>query len=381
MKHTTKLAKAKAKLLIEHPALGHIISRMHFSPNDDIQNFISDGKRFEYNDEFIENASKSDLEFALSHAALHHILKHTDRKAKRATYLWQLATDYTVSSLLKQSGFALPDFARYQSRFDGMYAEEVYAILKEEIKNEEFSDDEELKSGFNEENKRQQRQNNQRPTAKEDSEKLQMETELEERLAQKFVEEMLERFSDDLPEAIKRYVDIRPASKIDWKRELRHVLQHFAKEDYTLYPASKKLLYEGIYLPSLHSQKLHLTIAVDSSGSIDQTLLNRFLSEIAYILLSISSYEIDFIVADDTIREHIKLQKGDPFPPEYITGGCGTDFRVVFEYIHKHSIKPNLLLFFTDLEGFFPKEPPNYNVVWVTTSHKVPTFGRKIVLK
>ncbi len=375
-----KLSKAKAKLLVEQPAFGHIVSRMRFTQNDDIQNCISDGKSFEYNDEFIESASDEELAFALSHAALHKILNHTTRKTKRATYLWQLATDYAVSSMLKESGYNLPSFARYQQRFDGLYAEEIYEILKDEIKNEEFSDDEELESGFNEENKQQQKQHEHKPNEEnQKNEDYQMEAELEERLDQKFIEQMLENFSEEMPEAIKRYLDIKPASKINWKHELRRAVEHYAKNDYALYPASKKLLYEGIYLPSLRSQELSLVIAIDTSGSIDKELLDTFLSEMAYILLSFPDYTIEFLAVDDEVREHISLQRGMEFP-KFVHGGCGTDFRVTFDYLEQKRITPKLLLYFSDLEGFFPKEEPDYEVIWITKSQKEVVFGRKILL-
>ncbi len=379
MKTEYILSRAKAKLLVEYPAFGHIISRMEFIRNDDIQNCISDGKRFEYNDDFLLASTQEELSFALCHAALHTILNHTSRKQKRASYLWQLASDYAISSMLKQSGFTLPEFARYQSRFEGMYAEEIYAILKDETKNEEFSDDEDLESGFNEENKQAQRQSSQHSSSKHDNERYQMEAELEERLEQKFIEQLLQRFEDEIPQPILRHINITPRSRINWKNELRRAVSHHAKSDYALFPPSKKLLYEGIYLPSVRSEELRLAIAVDVSGSVDDTLLEEFFNEVAYILLGVSSYVIELIVADEKIRHHTTLRKGDAFPNSF-QGGCGTDFRVVFEYIKKQRIDPKLLLFFTDMQGTYPQKKPAYEVVWVTKQTSKPPFGRVIEL-
>ncbi|NPA66732.1 MAG: hypothetical protein GXO11_07610 [Epsilonproteobacteria bacterium] len=374
-------SKAKAKLLVENPAFGHIISKMKFSQNDNIQNIISDGKRFEYNDEFIQTLSQEELIFAFSHASMHKILNHTSRKQKRFSYLWQLASDYAISSLLLKSGFELPSFARYQKRFDGMYAEEIYAILQDEIKNEEFSDDEELETGFNEENKQQQKRSDQTqkdPTKQ--NENFQLESELEERLEQKFIEDLLNKYYEEFPEPIKRYINLPSKPTINWKQLLRNAINTYAKHDYVIYPASKKLLYQGVYLPSLKSETLEITIVIDSSGSIDQQLLEEFLSEVASILLIIPSYTVDFFIIDDAIRSHQTLQKGDPFPPKYVLGGCGTDFRVIFSYLQEKHLYPNLLLYFTDLEGFFPEKKPSFDVIWVTKSKKEVNFGKKIYL-
>ncbi len=383
MKIQEKLSKAKAKLLVDSPAYGRIVGRMAFIQNDDIQNCISDGSRFEYNDDFLSECTQEELHFALSHAALHAVLKHAGRKKRRANYLWQLATDYAISSMLKESGHTLPDFARYQKRFDGLYAEEIYEILKDEIKNEEFSDDEELDTGFNETNKQQQKSQPNPPSQnqnKKNEDEYKMEAELEEKLEQKFIEQLLEEFDDEMPEAIKRHLKLKAPSKTPWRSHLRNAMMRYAKNDYSLYPPSKKLLYEGIYLPSLRNEELHLCIVVDTSGSIDDALLDTFLSEVAAVLLHVPAYSIDFIAADDHVREHIRLQKGAPFP-QFLTGGCGTDFRVVFEYIKEKSLDPDLLLYFTDMQGFFPKSSPSYEVVWVTHNAQKAPFGRVLEIR
>jgi predicted metal-dependent peptidase len=135
-----------------------------------------------------------------------------------------------------------------------------------------------------------------------------------------------------------------------------------------------------VYLPSLKSETLQLCIVIDSSKSIDDVLLERFFNEVAFILLGVSAYEIDLIIADDKVREHIVLTPATPFPSA-ITGGCSTDFRVVFEYIEKKRLHPKLLLFFSDLEGIFPQKKPPFHVVWVSTSFKEVPFGKVIVLK
>ncbi len=368
-----KLTKAKTKLLLEYPAFGHIISRMEFSQNDDLEAFLSDGKRFEFNDTYIEKASEDELRFALSYAALQKILGYQNRRQKRAKYLWQIATNYAIASMLKQSGYTVPPHFAYRGEFDGMYAEEIYEVLKSEIKNEEFSDDEELESGYNEQNKQHQKQPKNTPKNS-SNEKVQMEAELEKQLEQKFLEDLLEKHAKELPAPILRHLKITKKSKIPWQALLRRYIQKM-RTNYTLYPPSKKLLYRGIYLPSLQNELLQITIAIDCSGSIDDALLHKFLSETEAILSSIQEYEIELIVADDRVRYHQKFLPGQALPKE-VVGGCGTDFRVVFDFIKQKRLQPNLLLFFSDLKGVFPKQKPNFDVVWATKETKETPFGK-----
>jgi predicted metal-dependent peptidase len=108
-------------------------------------------------------------------------------------------------------------------------------------------------------------------------------------------------------------------------------------------------------------------------------MLDSFLNEVHFILLSVKNYQIDLIIADDKIREHFILTKGEVFP-KFVTGGCGSDFRVVFEYIKQKRLTPKLLLYFSDLEGFFPKQKPNFETIWISTSKKEAPFGKKINL-
>jgi predicted metal-dependent peptidase len=355
------LSKAKAKLLVNYPAFGFIVAKMQFRADDTIQNFKSDGKKFLYNDTFLATCNQEALQFVLSHAALHTILRHTQRQHKRTPFLWQLATDYAISSMLKQSGLSVPDFAVYQERFDGMYAEEIYAILQEETNHQEEVDNTSTPQNLQEDH---------HPTH---------EQELQEYMEEKFIQKLLQENFETLPQAVQRFIKPKPKATICWKHLLRNAIITHAKEDYVLYPPAKKLLYQGVYLPSLTSNTLKLTIIIDTSGSIDDKLLELFFQEVGYILLSVSSYTIDLIVADDKIREHFTLQQGESLPT-VVTGGCGTDFRVAFDYIHAQKLQPRLVLFFSDLEGIFPNKKVYYDVIWIAPKKKDVPFGKVIEL-
>jgi predicted metal-dependent peptidase len=145
-------------------------------------------------------------------------------------------------------------------------------------------------------------------------------------------------------------------------------------------PPSKKLLYEGIYLPGVHSRRLELAIAIDSSGSVDESLLALFIAEVESIMESFGSYSIDLAVCDDRIRSTYHFENAESMQYS-LSGGGGTDFTPVFEWIESLPSAPKSLLYFTDLEGKFPPEEPSYEVIWVTPNEASSPFGRVIVLK
>ena len=386
-----KISQAKAKLLVDYPYFGTVASRLELVKNENIGSFLSDGMRLEYNDEYLSALEIGELEFALSNGAMHAVLGHQNRKNSRLSWLWQLATDYAINTMLVENGLDMPYGANYEVRFDGLYAEEIYEILKEEIKNEEFSDDESDETGFNENSKRQNnRQNQQNQDDKKDENAPKMELENvvnEELLAQlneKLIQEELRRGA--LPLGMERFFEINLTCKHDWRDELSSAIDRFYKDDYQTLPPSKKLLYLGTYLPSLTSKRFKLSIAIDSSGSVDEVLLGKFMSEVQAIMMSISNYEIDIIVADAKVQSHETFYEGDMLTANEsstckLKGGGGTDFRAVFEYIELHLYDTTLLLYFTDLDGFFPKEEPLFEVLWIAPKESEIPFGRLLVIE
>ena len=168
-------------------------------------------------------------------------------------------------------------------------------------------------------------------------------------------------------------------SKIDWRDELKSALDRYFRDDYQLIPPNKKFLSQGIYLPSTTSQTFRLVIAVDSSGSVDEELLSSFLSEVDFLMSMVSHYQIELIVCDEKIHSHKTFYSGDTLEVD-IKGGSGTDFRAVFEFVEREFDDVKLLLYFTDLEGRFPKEEPNYSVKWVTPKEKDTPFGELILI-
>jgi predicted metal-dependent peptidase len=379
-----KISQAKAKLLVNFPYFGTLATRLELKKNDNIGAFLSDGLRLEYNDEYFCSLEISELEFALSNGAMHMVLSHQNRKNSRYTWLWQLATDYAINSMLVQNGMDKPFGANYEERFDGLYAEEIYAILKDEIKNEDFGSDESEETGFNENNQRtNQKSKNSIQDQKRDenSPKLEGTNVLDQLLLEQFNEKLLqeEMQKEELPLGLERFFELYECSKMNWREELSLAIDRFYKENYQILPPSKKLLYLGTYLPSLTSEHVKITIAVDSSGSIDELLLNSFMSEINSIMADLSSYTIDLLIADAKVHSHETFYAGEMLTCK-LQGGGGTDFRPVFEYIEKNLYDTQCLLYFTDLDGFFPKEEPGYEIIWIVPKERDIPFGRMIVI-
>jgi len=374
-----KISQAKAKLLVEYPYFGTLASRVELTLNENIESFKSDGKKLEYNDAYLNALSIDEIEFVLANAAMHKTLAHDMRRQNRSGWLWQMATDIAINDMLLENGLEMPYGAEYRERFAGMYAEEIYAQLKDDI----LRDDEDLEYEADDSDDVEQKEDTQkRDSSLEEKSVESLEAEIlqEQLLAEEAISLLEAKLqTGEAPQSIERFFDISCFGKIDWREELRTALDRYFRDDYTLMPPSKKLLSQGIYLPSTISQTFRLVIAIDSSGSVDEGLLNEFLSEVNFLMMLTQNYEIDILVCDEKIHTHKKFYSGDSLDVE-LKGGGGTDFCPVFQYIQEHFDDVKLLLYFTDLEGRFPDRGVNYEVKWVTPKERDVPFGELIVL-
>ena len=379
-----KITRAKTRLVVKHPWFGLLASRLATEASDEVEAFLRDGKVLQYNPDYFAASGVETIEFALANSVMHHLLAHENRRRGRQGWLWQLATDYAINDMLKQNGFCLPPRVHYDDRFSGCYAEEIYARLKEEIRNEAYSDDEENDEGYNEQNGNRTKE--QEPLQHKGDDALplppqELEPEVEEAWT-RAMKEAMERAvgQGNEPGGMERLFASSDDRRIDWRNELYHAIDRHLKSDYTFARPNKKMIAQGVYLPRTESEKLTLTVAIDSSGSVDESLLGLFIGELEALLISFPDAEVDLLIFDAKIRGVYRFTSGEILDFR-IKGGGGTDFRPVFEYIETSLPDTALLLVFTDAEGRFPNTEPHYETIWILPEAKAVPFGRIIDLK
>ena len=399
MTYLEKIQKAKARLMLDHPYFGTIASALKLEQNNELLTFSSDGEALRYNSEYIDRLNVAEVEFVMANGAMHAVLKHQHRSTGRTQWLWQTATDYVVNSMLVKNGMQLPEYANYEHKFDGMYAEEVYQMLRDEMMDDSFGMEEQIEQimeddSVHNENLQMQKENIESPEA-EETKQDQNSKDKEESSStpspnpEALSEELKEQFEQifqklnrqgTLPKDLNLVVPEYFSYKVDWREFLYGYIASYAKSTYSFVPPNMKYLYRGIYLPSLSSDLLRIVIAIDTSGSVDETLLSTFLGEVNSIMQSYPNYEIDLLTADAKIQSHKVFLPGENLEYE-VSGGGGTDFRPVFEYIDQQINYPTLLLYFTDGMGTFPAMEPSYDVMWIMPEEMDVPFGEVMVLE
>lgn len=136
------------------------------------------------------------------------------------------------------------------------------------------------------------------------------------------------------------------------------------------------------FLEPLESQEVRrleeLVIAIDTSGSCDKETVSRFLVETWKLLSNQENFfrkmNVYFLQCDCVIQDVTRIQSREDWldyaKKVVIQGRGGTDFTPVFDYVEKLRRTKQLkslkaLLYFTDGDGFYPTQPPDYETAFV----------------
>lgn len=377
------LLKAKSRLTLKHPYFGMLASRLKHESSETIRGYASNGVRFLYNPEFLSRRTVEEVMFILTNCVMHHILAHQQRRLNRRGSLWQLATDYAINNMLHNNGLHIPPGANFNEAYEGMYAEEIYDLIKEEYfgdiddaYDESSRPNENLLPGTTEDQASEEDHSFSNLENIEDD--LDAQTESEWQYAASISQELAQRKSA-MPSGLDRLAKKVKANNIDWRFELYNAINRHMRNNYAFMPPNKKHIHRGFILPSLTSDTLSLCVAIDTSGSINDELLGIFMEEFKTIMQNFPAVQIELIIADAKVHGHYTFQGGEKldFP---IKGGGGTDYRPVFNYIDSQLPMTTMLLYFTDGDGWYPKIPPAYEVLWaLSRPHKTP-FGRPLMI-
>jgi predicted metal-dependent peptidase len=189
---------------------------------------------------------------------------------------------------------------------------------------------------------------------------------------------------------LKKLIDKLEKTKTDWKSILRRYLNIKFHRSWTYAPVGRmprqySFAGSSVILPVLeksNSDKLNLSLIVDSSGSISDDTLYKFACEIFSLLRSFAK-KIRLIVCDAALQQDVWVDDVNKIPHEF-KGRGGTLFSSAFKAISK---KPwgNVLIVLTDGEiGDLSdlNKPRAMDVIWCVVNNEKfdPPFGRVVHL-
>jgi predicted metal-dependent peptidase len=125
----------------------------------------------------------------------------------------------------------------------------------------------------------------------------------------------------------------------------------------------------GYYMPSLKREEVEVVVAVDTSGSIGQTELTEFLTEMVGIAKSFNNVKMTCLVCDAEIHDVLEFTNGsiNEILNTKIKGGGGTAHEPIYEWLDENKPTARLIVNFTDGYTSVPKDI-NYQTLWVIST-------------
>jgi len=385
-----KLVTARIGLLLRAPFFGNLATRMNLINADDwCPTAATDGRHFYYNSEFVNSLPLKQLEFLVGHEVLHAVYDHMGRRGNRDPKLWNIADDYCVNwDLVEQRvGDKIP-VALYDAKYKGMSAEEVYDDLYKNADKINIDDlmkrllDEHLdgnpEDGDGDEDGKGNKPGNGRPKLTEAEKK-----EIRDEIKEAVLAAANASGAGNLPGGVKRMIKDLIEPVMDWRELLQQQIESTVKSDFTWARPSRRSWHMDAVMPGMKpGEQIDVVIGIDTSGSITDTDLKIFLSEIKGIMEAYDEYRIH-VVGWDTEVHNSEVFTSDNIAniDEFVPGGGGgTDPHCVWRWLEENQIEPKKLIMFTDycFFGWSPAEVELYcDTVWIIKGNKSaePEFG------
>jgi predicted metal-dependent peptidase len=343
------------RIRVRAPFFGVMMLFANVEESPEIATAATDGKKVYFNPTFITELTPAELDGVMLHEVLHAALLHNQRRGIRDSDLWNVAADIVVNGIvMQQNGLKLPGNPVIDTTLEKYQVEEIYQILLS-LKNEKEIDptlggDLIAVSGSG--------SKGEKPDANP--------TELADHWKQAWQQaEALHRITSqgDLPAELSRHVKELTEPKLDWKTMLWRFL---VQTPIDFCDWDRRFIYSGMYLESLGGESLKAYVAIDTSGSIDQEILQQFIAELQGILVSYPHIRLKLYYADAGIYGPYELGENDALPDP--KGGGGTRFEPFFKAIEADAgDEESISVYLTDGYGSFPDRTPRINTLWAVT--------------
>lgn len=384
-----KIAKGRAGLILDQPFFGSLALRLTPVEDPTVATAWTDGKSLGFSPDFIDSLPLDQVKGLLCHEIMHCANQHTTRRGDRDKKRWNVACDLAINPIIEACGLSLPPGGLNDPSYRDLSAEEIYGRLPSESEgggkgdSDAGGDSEDQNTdpgGCGEVRDNPGGEDDNSPAS--EAEKRQAEQEWKIAVAQAATQA---KQAGELPAGLGRMIEDIVDPKLDWREVLRRFVDTSARNDYQWFPPNRRHVHNGFYFPSARSEELgSITVAVDTSGSVNVETLNQFAAELTDIVGKFRA-STKVIYCDTHVDEAAVQDFGpDELPLELKPVGFGgTDFRPPFDYIEREGVQPVCMIYFTD--GYcdrFPEEPA-YPVLWAIYGRNerfTPPFGEVVGL-
>ncbi len=423
-----RLLLSRMRLLNNHGFFGLLLMHMIFALTDTLtETACTDGVRISFNPIFLDNLSDSELDFVLMHEILHVVLRHCLRDADRQPERFNIACDIVVNSIILQENKMDHKSVTLKQWGESMHlapdgkegyeytAEQVYEMLpamppKPTPKigsgsgngNGDGDNGGDSSVGGSVLGRARKEKAKAIEQASWDDHAQWGMLEDDDTLRDVWVKQLDEtceaiKIRDPsntrglLPAFAKRLLDQLKEPQTDW-REILNAFVQMEINDYSFSPPDRRFQDSPFFLPDFNElgesdRVSDILFMIDTSGSISDKMMTAAYSEVKGAIDQFDGNLKGWLgFFDAAVIEPVPFETVDEFLAIRPAGGGGTDFQIIFEYVHKHmeDNPPACIIILTDGYASFPKEQlaKGIPVLWLINNENVdPPWGKVARIK
>ena len=331
--------------------------------SNEVQLAATNGKKIIFNPITYIQLPPSERDGLFLHELLHMALLHHLRRGVRDHYIFNIAADIVVNGMIVNEGnFKIPKYGIRDEDLEHLSVEEVYELIIKNNKKYNLNLIDLINDEKDSEDKDSKGKGNDLQTGISD---LNTEAEIRNYWKQAINDAKLitkGSCKKALPESFERNFGEVLEPEIDWKTKLWNFLVR-TPTDFGEF--DRRLIYSALYLENLEGESINVFCCIDTSGSISDYEIDKFMSEIKGIINAYPNLNCRLWYADHECYGPYNIDSMENVPEP--KGGGGTDFAPFFEDITKKEFNNNegVCIYLTDGYGYFPEKEPELPVLWV----------------
>ena len=352
-----RFVKSRVKLLKSSPFFGTILLHTEYKIDESIETAATDGTTLLLNEEWMCEQTEEHFSGVLLHEVLHMALDHVERTNDLDDMMTaNIAADIVVNGIIKDNAISLPKEAIYDDDLKHLSVREIYSILKQKQKEDEnYLQD---KYGDGEVNECLQKSSEQKGTSQREANSEKWKNIINKaKTISKMKQAGLK--GSGLARVFKELLE----PTINWKDALyKYITQ--SRADFEGY--DRRFVHDGMYIDDVGGNKVHVAAFVDTSGSVDEELLQNFLSELFFAINSTRGTTGYLYYFDTELYPQGNIEDLDGVPKPVGLGG--TSFVPIMKELNKisseNSHTSTVGIIYTD--GFAPMtwEEPETPLLW-----------------
>lgn len=396
-----KLLLSRMRILYNHGFYGLLLMHMVYAVSEQVKTACTDGIKITFGTDFLDNLSDSELDFVMMHEILHVALQHCFRGEIYDPEAYNIAADIVVNSNIlfennmKESSITLRDYGvSMHIAPDGKEgyeytAEQVYAMFQK-------------KKGASKNGQRDQTRiwddhsqwgkHDKNNISQAHCEKNDILREIWDYNLKNAAEAISIRDSSNsrglLPKFASRILKEMKEGQVDW----RAILNDFIQEevvDYSFTPPDRRFDDSPFFLPDFNEKEdtpNDILFMIDTSGSMSDDMITAAYTEIKGAIDQFGGKLKGWLGFFDATIIEPQPFTDDEFVKIEPTGGGGTSFHIIFEYVMEHidEMNPSSIIILTDGYAPFPPEEDagDIPVLWLLNNEEVnPPWGKVARMK